>query len=114
MSKRYGEHPPWHDVQLRVQGPVVGALDTTFRERWNDPAPLDMLSPIAWIADKLRGADLNPIRCRISRRIRRRAGRTPCRCCAPIPTRISSTTSHHTANAASPAATPRRFGAPGG
>ena len=59
MSKRYGEHPPWHDVQLRLQGPVVGALDATFRERWKDPAPLDMLSPIAWIEDKLRRADLN-------------------------------------------------------
>ena len=22
MAKQYGEHPPWHDVQLRVQGPV--------------------------------------------------------------------------------------------
>ena len=42
------------------EDPVVGALDTTFRERWNDPAPLDMLSPIAWIEDKLRGADLKP------------------------------------------------------
>ena len=41
MAKRYGEHPPWHDVQLRLRGPVVGALDITFRERWNDPAPLD-------------------------------------------------------------------------
>jgi phosphatidylserine/phosphatidylglycerophosphate/cardiolipin synthase-like enzyme len=60
MSKEYGDHPPWHDVQLALRGPVVGALDTTFRERWNDPAPLDMLSPIAWLADKLRGADLTP------------------------------------------------------
>jgi phosphatidylserine/phosphatidylglycerophosphate/cardiolipin synthase-like enzyme len=60
MSKRYGDHPPWHDVQLRLQGPVVGALDMTFRERWNDPAPLDTLSPIAWIEDKIRGADLKP------------------------------------------------------
>lgn len=60
ISKEYGQHPPWHDVQLRLQGPVVGALDITFRERWNDPAPLDMLSPIAWLADKLRGADLTP------------------------------------------------------
>ncbi len=60
MSKEYGKHPPWHDVQLRLQGPVVGALDTTFRERWDDPAPLDMLSPIAWIKDKIRGADLKP------------------------------------------------------
>ncbi len=60
MSRQYGEHPPWHDVQLRLQGPVVGALDTTFRERWNDPAPLDQLSPIAYLADKIRGADLTP------------------------------------------------------
>ena len=63
MAKQYGEHPPWHDVQLRVQGPAVGALDTTFRERWNDPAPLDMLSPIAWMRDKLRwrGPDADPL-----------------------------------------------------
>ncbi len=60
MCKRYGDHPPWHDVQLRLQGPVVGALDLTFRERWNDPAPLDAMSPIAWVQDKLRGADLKP------------------------------------------------------
>jgi phosphatidylserine/phosphatidylglycerophosphate/cardiolipin synthase-like enzyme len=60
MAKAYGDRPPWHDVQLKVQGPAVGALDTTFRERWTDPTPLDMLSPIAWVADKLKGADLKP------------------------------------------------------
>ncbi|MGA5464467.1 phospholipase D-like domain-containing protein [Mycobacterium sp. NPDC050041] len=60
MAAQYGEHPPWHDAQLRLQGPVVGALDATFRERWHDPAPLDTLSPVAWVMDKLRGADLKP------------------------------------------------------
>ncbi|MDQ2637060.1 MAG: phospholipase [Actinomycetota bacterium] len=58
MAERYGDHPPWHDVQLRVQGPAVAALDTTFRERWNDPASLDMLNPLAWLRDRLRGADM--------------------------------------------------------
>lgn len=59
MADQYGDRPPWHDVQLLIQGPVVGALDHAFRERWNDPAPLDMLSPIAWVVDKLRRADLS-------------------------------------------------------
>ncbi|MGV0743407.1 phospholipase D family protein [Mycolicibacterium sp. XJ870] len=59
MGRQYGERPPWHDVQLQIRGPAVGALDHTFRERWTDPAPLDMLSPIAWITDKLRHADLS-------------------------------------------------------
>ncbi len=60
MSSQYGDRPPWHDVQLQLRGPIVDALDTVFRERWCDPAPLDMLSPIAWIRDKLSGADLTP------------------------------------------------------
>ncbi|MCG5434424.1 phospholipase [Mycobacterium sp. MYCO198283] len=60
MSPHYGDTPPWHDVQLAVRGPVVGALDLTFRERWEDPASLDLNSPIAWLQDKIRGADLVP------------------------------------------------------
>jgi phosphatidylserine/phosphatidylglycerophosphate/cardiolipin synthase-like enzyme len=60
MSPKYGEHPPWHDVQVELRGPAVGALDTVFRERWNDPAPLDFHSPTAWIRDKLTHADLSP------------------------------------------------------
>lgn len=58
MSPRYGPHPPWHDVQVELRGPVVGALDVSFRERWDDPTPLDFHSPTAWLRDKLSGADL--------------------------------------------------------
>lgn len=36
----YGARPPWHDTQVAVQGPAVGAAETVFRERWEDPAPL--------------------------------------------------------------------------
>jgi phosphatidylserine/phosphatidylglycerophosphate/cardiolipin synthase-like enzyme len=45
MDGRYGPHPPWHDVQLEIRGPAVGDLSTTFRERWEDPTPLDHRNP---------------------------------------------------------------------
>ena len=41
MSDEYGDTPPWHDVQLEVRGPAVGDLEAVFRERWDDPSPLD-------------------------------------------------------------------------
>jgi phosphatidylserine/phosphatidylglycerophosphate/cardiolipin synthase-like enzyme len=40
LDDAYGEQPPWHDVQVRVRGPVVGDLDLVFRERWNDPTTM--------------------------------------------------------------------------
>jgi phosphatidylserine/phosphatidylglycerophosphate/cardiolipin synthase-like enzyme len=45
MDKRYGDRPPWHDVQLEIRGPAVGDLAVTFRERWEDPTPLDHRNP---------------------------------------------------------------------
>jgi phosphatidylserine/phosphatidylglycerophosphate/cardiolipin synthase-like enzyme len=46
LDRRYGSRPPWHDVQLEVRGPAVGDLGFTFRERWNDPTPLDHRNPL--------------------------------------------------------------------
>jgi phosphatidylserine/phosphatidylglycerophosphate/cardiolipin synthase-like enzyme len=45
LDERYGPHPPWHDIQLQVRGPAVGDLAYTFRERWEDPTPLDHRAP---------------------------------------------------------------------
>jgi len=60
MSAVYGDRPPWHDVQLEIRGPAVGALDLVFRERWQDHTPVDAHSPIAWLRDMMDGADLSP------------------------------------------------------
>jgi phosphatidylserine/phosphatidylglycerophosphate/cardiolipin synthase-like enzyme len=59
IAAAYGRQPPWHDVQLAVRGPVVGALDAAFRERWEDPQRLDPHRPLAWLWDRLRGTDLS-------------------------------------------------------
>ncbi|MEU7034645.1 phospholipase D-like domain-containing protein [Streptomyces sp. NPDC046237] len=40
LASAYGPHPPWHDIQLALRGPVVGDVEAVFRERWEDPAPL--------------------------------------------------------------------------
>ena len=45
LDPRYGSRPAWHDVQLEVRGPAVGDLAWTFRERWEDPVPLDHRNP---------------------------------------------------------------------
>jgi phosphatidylserine/phosphatidylglycerophosphate/cardiolipin synthase-like enzyme len=45
LDPRYGARPPWHDVQLELAGPAVADVDFTFRERWEDPTPLDHRNP---------------------------------------------------------------------
>ncbi|GAA0976857.1 Major cardiolipin synthase ClsA [Nocardioides aquaticus] len=58
MADEYGPTPPWHDVQLEVRGPAVGAFETVFRERWEDPASPVTGNPLARVRDELRGARL--------------------------------------------------------
>jgi phosphatidylserine/phosphatidylglycerophosphate/cardiolipin synthase-like enzyme len=51
LDQRYGPRPPWHDAQLEVRGPAVTDLDVTFRERWEDPTPLNHAGrPRSWIS----------------------------------------------------------------
>nr|WP_179503746.1 phospholipase D-like domain-containing protein [Nocardioides daedukensis] len=47
MAAEYGATPPWHDVQAEISGPAVHDVETVFRERWEDPAPLNG-SPRRW------------------------------------------------------------------
>jgi phosphatidylserine/phosphatidylglycerophosphate/cardiolipin synthase-like enzyme len=53
MAPDYGDHPPWHDVQVAIQGPAVGAIEAVFRERWDDPTP-STRNPLRMLRD---GAD---------------------------------------------------------
>jgi phosphatidylserine/phosphatidylglycerophosphate/cardiolipin synthase-like enzyme len=59
MARVYGHRPPWHDVQLAIRGPAVGDVETVFRERWEDPAPLTR-NPVNFVADLLRREDRTP------------------------------------------------------
>ncbi|MDX6199302.1 MAG: hypothetical protein QOJ79_2453 [Actinomycetota bacterium] len=54
MAAVYGPRPPWHDVMLALQGPAVGDVETVFRERWEDRAPLTR-NPYHWVAQRIRG-----------------------------------------------------------
>jgi phosphatidylserine/phosphatidylglycerophosphate/cardiolipin synthase-like enzyme len=40
IGAAYGPRPAWHDVQAAIYGPAVADVETAFRERWDDPAPL--------------------------------------------------------------------------
>ncbi len=56
MAAVYGDRPPWHDIQAMIQGPAVGDVEATFRERWYDPVPIT-LNPVARLRDLLDKQD---------------------------------------------------------
>ena len=58
MPPAYGPTPPWHDVQVEIQGPAVGDLEFTFRERWADPTPLS--SGLVRVVQTLRRRKQHP------------------------------------------------------
>jgi phosphatidylserine/phosphatidylglycerophosphate/cardiolipin synthase-like enzyme len=60
LDRRYGPRPPWHDAQLAVRGPAIGDLEHTFRERWEEPTPLDHHNPLRLAARRLSGEPRHP------------------------------------------------------
>jgi phosphatidylserine/phosphatidylglycerophosphate/cardiolipin synthase-like enzyme len=59
MAAVYGATPPWHDIQALISGPAVGDVETIFRERWEDPAPLTR-NPLHRLRDLATGEDRHP------------------------------------------------------
>lgn len=49
----YGDRPGWHDVQVELRGPAVDDVAYTFRERWEDPTPLDSRNPLRWLLHRV-------------------------------------------------------------
>ena len=45
-SPRYGDRPPWHDIQLEVRGPAVGDLADSSANGGPIPTPFDHRNPV--------------------------------------------------------------------
>ncbi|MEQ6900989.1 phospholipase D family protein [Nocardioides sp. YIM 152588] len=61
LVPEYGERAAWHDVQVRLRGPVVHDVETVFRERWDDPSPPSS-APWRRLRDKLSDVRSRPDR----------------------------------------------------
>src|SRR5580765_157796 len=59
MARAYGPTPAWHDAQVAISGPAVHDVETVFRERWEDPAPLRR-HLLHDVRDRLSGAGRRP------------------------------------------------------
>lgn len=59
LAREYGARPPWHDIQAAISGPAVHDVETVFRERWEDPAPLSR-NPVNIARDRFGRLDLHP------------------------------------------------------
>ena len=63
-AEEYGDHPPWHDVQVAITGPAVHDVETVFRERWEDPTPAQPAARCYWLARQAAAASTAaPTRC---------------------------------------------------
>ena len=60
LGAAYGPRPPWHDVQIAIHGPAVADVETVFRERWEDPAPLSRNPLRRWRDRVLRPIEPSP------------------------------------------------------
>ncbi len=59
MAAVYGPRPAWHDIQVAIRGPAVADVETVFRERWNDAAPITR-NPLRRLSDLVRRDDTTP------------------------------------------------------
>ncbi len=112
INPDYGERPPWHDIQLEVHGPAVGDLAYTFRERWEDPTPLDHRNPVRLAVRKLTRQPRRPDPLPRSGTTLLLPDRMQSRWCEPTPPSGRPTRSPRKASAAS--AGPRHCAVPAG
>ena len=52
MDPRYRPRAGWHDAALELHGPVVGDVQASFVERWDDPHPLDRRTPYRMLVQR--------------------------------------------------------------